>query len=41
MVLTIPAAIASVASVYIGSRVGLAVINQIVEWVQGIFPALQ
>jgi hypothetical protein len=41
MLLTIPAAIASVASVYIGSRVGLAVVNQIVEWVQGIFPALQ
>lgn len=41
MLLTIPAAVASVASVYIGSRVGLAVVNQIVEWMQSIFPALQ
>jgi hypothetical protein len=41
MLLTLPAAIASVGSVYIGSRVGLAVINNVVEWVQGLFPALQ
>jgi len=41
MLLTIPAAIASVASVYLGTRLGLAVINGIVEWVQGLFPALQ
>lgn len=41
MLLTIPAAIASVASVYIGSRLGLAAINGIVDWLQGIFPALQ
>ena len=41
MLMTIPAGIASVASVYIGSRVGLAVINEIVQWVQGLFPALQ
>lgn len=37
MLLTIPAAIASVASVYLGARVGLAVINQMVEWVQRLF----
>lgn len=34
MLLSVPAAIASVASVYLGTRVGLAVINNIVEWVQ-------
>jgi hypothetical protein len=36
MLLTIPAAIASIASVYLGTRVGLAVINNIVEWIQGL-----
>jgi hypothetical protein len=36
MLLTIPAAIASVASVYLGTRVGLAVINNTVEWVQSL-----
>jgi len=36
MLLTIPAAIASVASVYLGTRLGLAVINGIVDWVQGV-----
>jgi len=41
MLLTIPAAIASVGSVYFGTRLGLAIINNIVEWVQGLFPALQ
>jgi hypothetical protein len=41
MLLTIPAAIASVASVYLGTRLGLAVINSIVDWVRGLFPALQ
>ncbi len=39
MLLTIPAAIASVASVYLGTRVGLAVINNIIEWVQGLIGA--
>lgn len=34
MLLTIPAAIASVASVYLGTRLGLAFINGIVEWAQ-------
>ena len=34
MLLTIPAAIASVASVYLGTRLGLAVINNVVEWAQ-------
>jgi hypothetical protein len=34
MLLTIPAAIASAASVYLGTRLGLAVINNIVEWAQ-------
>jgi hypothetical protein len=37
MLLTIPAAIASIASVYLGTRVGLAVINNIVEWGQHLF----
>lgn len=37
MLLTIPAAVASVASVYLGTRVGLAVINGMVEWMQGLF----
>jgi hypothetical protein len=32
MLLTVPAAIASVASVYLGTRVGLAVIDNIIEW---------
>jgi hypothetical protein len=36
MLLTIPAAIASVASVYLGTRFGLAVINGIVDWAQGL-----
>jgi hypothetical protein len=36
MLLTIPAAIASVASVYLGTRLGLAVIDNIVNWVQGL-----
>ncbi len=39
MLLTIPAAIASVASVYLGTRVGLAVINNAIEWVQGLIGA--
>jgi hypothetical protein len=37
MVLTIPAAAASVASVYFGTRVGLAIINAIIQWFQGLF----
>jgi hypothetical protein len=41
MLLTIPAAIASVASVYLGTRFGLAIINGLIDWVQGLFPALQ
>jgi hypothetical protein len=36
MLLTVPAAVASFASVYLGTRVGLAVINNIVEWMQGL-----
>lgn len=38
MLLTIPAAIASVASVYLGTRFGLAVVDQIVEWARLLFP---
>lgn len=34
MLLTIPAALASAASVYFGTRIGLAVINSGVDWVQ-------
>ncbi|MBX9747619.1 MAG: exopolysaccharide biosynthesis protein [Hyphomonadaceae bacterium] len=41
MLLTIPAGIASVASVYFGTRLGLAAINGIVDWIQALFPALQ
>ena len=37
MLLTIPAAVASVASVYLGTRVGLAVINGAIDWLQGLF----
>jgi len=40
MLLTIPAAIASVASVYFGARVGIAVIDNLFEWLQGLIPAL-
>ncbi len=36
MLLTIPAAAASVASVYFGTRVGLAVINNLIEWGQSL-----
>jgi hypothetical protein len=36
MLLTIPAAIASVASVYFGTRLGIAVINGVVDWVQAL-----
>jgi hypothetical protein len=39
MLLTIPAAIASVASVYLGTRVGLAVINGAIEWLQNLLSA--
>lgn len=41
MLLTIPAAAASVASVYLGARIGLAAINGAIDWLQGLFPALQ
>jgi hypothetical protein len=34
MLLTIPAAIASVLSVYVGGRIGFAVINQMIDWAQ-------
>ena len=36
MVLTIPAAIASVASVYLGTRVGLAVIDNAIQWISSL-----
>lgn len=36
MLITIPAAIASVASVYLGTRVGLALINGAFDWVQNL-----
>lgn len=35
MLLTIPAAIASVASVYFGTKIGLAIINGGIQWIQG------
>jgi hypothetical protein len=41
MLLTIPAAIASVASVYLGTRFGLAIINGIVEWGQSLIQSWQ
>jgi hypothetical protein len=34
MLLTIPAAIASVASVYLGTRFGIAIINGAIDWIQ-------
>jgi len=36
MLLTIPAAIASAASVYFGTRVGLAIINNGADWIQNL-----
>jgi hypothetical protein len=36
MLFTIPAAIASVASVYLGTTVGLAVINNVIQWIQSL-----
>lgn len=36
MLLTIPAALASVASVYLGTRVGLAVIDGAIQWIQNL-----
>lgn len=36
MLLTIPAAAASVASVYVGTRFGLAVINGVMDWIQNL-----
>ena len=35
MLITIPAAIASVASVYLGTKFGLAIINGAIQWIQG------
>ncbi len=40
MLLTIPAAIASVGSVYLGTRLGLAAVTSIVEWAQGLLAGL-
>lgn len=40
MLLTIPAAIASIGSVYLGTRFGLAVIHQATEWAQGVLQGL-
>jgi hypothetical protein len=40
IVLTIPAAAASVASVYLGTRVGLAVINNSIEWIQSLIASV-
>jgi hypothetical protein len=37
MLLTIPAAIASVASVYLGTRVGLVVIDNAIQWINALF----
>lgn len=40
MLLTIPAAAASVASVYLGARIGIAVINNAVDWIQSLLAAM-
>jgi hypothetical protein len=40
MLLTVPAAIASVGSVYLGLRLGVAAINGAVDWVQGLMAGL-
>ena len=37
MLLTIPAALASVASVYVGGRIGVAVLDQAMDWLRGVF----
>ena len=37
MLITIPAALASMGSVYLGTRVGLAIVNGIVEWAQQLW----
>lgn len=37
MLLTIPAAIASVFSVYVGGRIGVAVIDQMLDWLRAAF----
>lgn len=37
MLLTIPAAIASVASVYLGTRFGLAILNVVADWIHALF----
>jgi hypothetical protein len=39
MLMTIPAAIASVASVYLGTKLGLAIINNLAEWAQHLLHA--
>ena len=36
MLITVPAALASAASVYVGGRIGIAVINQLIDWVQSL-----
>lgn len=41
MLITIPAAIASVASVYFGTRVGLAIINNAIDWIQHLLTGWQ
>ncbi|MGE0595985.1 MAG: exopolysaccharide biosynthesis protein [Hyphomonadaceae bacterium] len=38
MLITVPAALASAASVYVGGRIGIAVMNQLIDWVQQILP---
>jgi hypothetical protein len=37
LLLTIPAAVASVASVYFGARVGAAVLHNLAPWIHGLF----
>ncbi|WP_395644849.1 exopolysaccharide biosynthesis protein [Terricaulis sp.] len=40
MLITIPAAALSAYSVYFGTRVGIAVIQQVIEWIHGFMPGL-
>lgn len=40
MLITIPAAAISAYSVYFGTRVGIAIIQQLIEWIHGLMPGL-
>lgn len=39
MLFSIPCALASAASVYVGGRIGIAVVNQLIDWLQAVYAA--